>query len=64
MSLEKFMPGGVKIRCSSCGQVIKGTVRRLTTKKCKDEPLCHVCFGKRLGIKKEKKEEMKNEFRN
>jgi len=47
------MPGGAKIRCSDCGKVIKGTVRRLTTKKCKNEPFCHECFGKRLGRKPE-----------
>lgn len=49
MSLEQYMPGGVKIRCSDCKKVIEGPVRRL-----KKMPYCRECFGKRLGRKKEK----------
>ena len=49
MSLERYMSGGVKIRCSNCGRVVKDGVRYLRKK-----PYCRDCFGKRLGRKKEK----------
>ena len=49
MNLEHYMPGGVKIRCSTCGKVIKDGVRYL-----KKNPYCRDCFGKRLRRKKEK----------
>ncbi len=48
MSLEQYMPGGVKIRCSDCDVVLKGPIRYL-----KKKPYCHDCFGKKLGRKKE-----------
>lgn len=41
----------VKIHCSDCKEILKGTIRYL--KKNKKKPLCRDCFGKRLGKKKE-----------
>ena len=48
MSLEQFMPGGVKNRCSNCGKVLK-TVRKLKNEKTgKEKPYCRECYYKKL----------------
>jgi hypothetical protein len=46
MTLERFIPGGIPIRCCKCKKVLKSPIRRLEGK-----PYCRECYGKRLGRK-------------